>query len=167
MNDGLLDCFRHNAWATRQLLEHIATLTPEELAAESPGNYGSIYSTLWHLVRADGNYCVRLTGEQTAWARSEDARPSLEELERYVDDLEGRWLRFLAEPFDAERTFVIPWHDGRKLVVPAGVILAQAIHHANEHRAQICTTLTVLGHQPPAIGVWDFAEATNRAQLHE
>jgi uncharacterized damage-inducible protein DinB len=44
------------------------------------------------------------------------------------------------------------------------VFLAQAIHHGTDHRSQICTVLTSLGIEPPSIGVWDYAEATDRAQ---
>jgi len=44
-----------------------------------------------------------------------------------------------------------------------GGVLAQALHHGNEHRGQINTLLTAIGVEPLALGVWDFAEETNRA----
>ena len=78
-------------------------------------------------------------------------------------DLAARWDRFLSEPFDAERLFVISWHDGIDRDVPAGIVLNQVLHHGNEHRTQINTTLTSIGVQTPDLGLWDFAEATNRA----
>ncbi len=43
-----------------------------------------------------------------------------------------------------------------------GVRLAQALHHGTDHRSQICTGLTTLGVEPPAIDVWDFAEQDGR-----
>ena len=59
--------------------------------------------------------------------------------------------------------FMIKWHDGTDRDVPAGVILAQALHHGNEHRAHICTVLSSIGVTTPALGLWDYAEATDRA----
>ena len=59
---------------------------------------------------------------------------------------------------------VVPWNDGRDYDVPCGVILAQALHHGNEHRAHLCTVLSSLGLTPTALGLWDYAEATHRAK---
>jgi uncharacterized damage-inducible protein DinB len=42
-------------------------------------------------------------------------------------------------------------------------VLAQALHHGTDHRSQICTILTTLDVEPPELGLWDYAEATNRA----
>ncbi|MGN6755031.1 MAG: DinB family protein [Thermomicrobiales bacterium] len=163
MNDGLQDAFRHNAWATRQVLQVCQGLTESQLQLTAPGTYGSIIATLWHIVRSEASYCRRLTGEEPAWDfRASDA-PSLETLAKHVDDLAARWERFLAEPFDAERIFVIKWDDDTDFDVPAGVVLVQALHHGNEHRTQVCTVLTSIGVTAPELGVWEFAEATKRA----
>jgi uncharacterized damage-inducible protein DinB len=43
-----------------------------------------------------------------------------------------------------------------------GIRLAQALHHGTDHRSQICTALTSLGLEAPAIDVWDFAETQGR-----
>jgi uncharacterized damage-inducible protein DinB len=113
---------------------------------------------------SDAGYCRRLTGDEPPWFQPARAKaPTLDELARYHDDLAARWEQFLAQPFDAERTFAIDWEDGFVRDVPAGVVLVQALHHANEHRTQICTTLTAIGVESPQLGVWEFAEATNRA----
>lgn len=164
MNDGLLDAFRHNAWATRELLLVCHELTETQLHATAPGTYGSAIATFWHIVSSEAGYCARLTGEEPGWDRRADEAPSLDDLAARNDDLAARWERFLAHPFDAERTFVIPWHDRADRDVPAGVVLAQALHHGNEHRAQICTVLPSIGVTTPALGLWDYAEATNRAR---
>jgi uncharacterized damage-inducible protein DinB len=42
--------------------------------------------------------------------------------------------------------------------VPKAVILAQAINHATEHRAQIMAILTHLGIQPPELDLWLYFE---------
>lgn len=166
MNDGLVDAFRHNAWATRELLAVCAGLTPDQLATGLIGTQGTISEMLWHTVSSDASYCRRLTGKEPSFDRRTDDPPSVAAMSAYNDELEGRWLAFLATPFDAERTFVIPWDDGVDRDVPAGVILAQALHHANEHRSQVATILTQIGVTPPEWGVWEFAAATGRAPVH-
>jgi uncharacterized damage-inducible protein DinB len=163
MNDGLIDGFRHNAWATQQVLRACGGLSDDHLDTTVTGTYGSIIATLRHLVSSEAGYCRRLTGEEPDWYGERDDAVGLDELARRVDDLAARWDRFLAEPFDAERIFVIPWHDGIDRDVPAAIVLNQVLHHANEHRTQINTTLTSIGAQTPDLGFWDFAEETNRA----
>jgi uncharacterized damage-inducible protein DinB len=164
MNDGLGDALRHNAWAMRELLSVCQQLTETQLQATATGVYGNIITTFWHTVSSEAGYCVRLTGEEPGWDRRSEKAPSLVQLAAYVDDLANRWERFLAIPFDAERTAVVAWHDGIDRDVPAGVFLAQALHHGNEHRAHICTILSSMGVTTPDLGVWDYAEATNRAK---
>ncbi|HET7036981.1 MAG TPA: DinB family protein [Thermomicrobiaceae bacterium] len=164
MNDGLIDAFRHNAWATSQVLQICGELTPSRLATTVPGTYGNIIDTLRHLISSEANYWARLSGEQPSWDRRAEDAPGLTELAARNDELATRWQRFLARPFDAERTFAIAWHDGGIRDVPAGVVLMQAIHHGNDHRTQICTTLTILDVPAPELGLWDYAEATDRAR---
>ncbi len=162
MNDGLIDAFRHNAWAMREVLSTCRGLTDEQLDTTVPGTYGSIIATLRHTVRSEAGYCWRLTGVQPEWYVQGDETASVDDLLRYNDDLATRWDRFLETPFDAERTFIMPW-DGIDRIVPAGIVLVQALHHGNEHRTQVCTTLSAIGITPPQLGVWEFSMATNRA----
>jgi uncharacterized damage-inducible protein DinB len=166
MNDGLIDSFRYNTWATRELLAVCRRLSQEQLDATAVGAYGSIIETMRHIISCEASDCARLTGEQPSWDYSaEDG--DLDELSRRVDELEERWERFLSTPFDAERTFLIPWHDGIARDVPAGIFLIGVLHHAIEHRSQVCTILTAIGVDPPDygsdMGPLDYAEVTDRA----
>ena len=51
-------------------------------------------------------------------------------------------------------------YDGTQSHSPAGIRLAQALHHGTDHRSQICTGLTALGQEPPEIDVWAFGDET-------
>ncbi|MEX1158462.1 MAG: DinB family protein [Thermomicrobiales bacterium] len=163
MNDGLIDLFQHSAWATREVCRVCQGLSEAQLEAIAPGTYGSVIATLRHLVSAEAGYCRRLTGDEPVWYERARQSPSLDELAGYTDDLAARWEQFLTVPFDAERMFVIPWHDGTQRNVPAGVYLAQALHHGCEHRTQIFTILSSLGVETPDLGLWDYSEITNRS----
>src|SRR5438067_2008511 len=161
MNDGLFDAFGHNAWAMRELLRVCRELTPVHLQATAPGTYGSITETFRHIVSSEPRYYARLVGEPLP-SNERTQEPTLDEIAASVDDLAAKWDHLLVQPFAAERTLVVPWDDGRDYDVPAGVILAQALHHGNEHRAHLCTVLSSIGVEPPALGLWDYAEATPR-----
>ena len=163
MNDGLHDAFRHNAWATRRLLVFCRELTPTQLAATVTGVYGNPVATLWHLVAAEANYYFRLSDQRPDWDWKEEHPPSLDELTRRAEEMAARWEAFLAAPFDAERLLAYTWPEGTPYAVPAGVVLAQALHHGNEHRGQISTVLTAIGLVPPDLDVWTFATDTKRA----
>jgi uncharacterized damage-inducible protein DinB len=166
VNDGLIDGFRHNTWATSLVLAACQDLTQHQLDTTVPGTFGSVIDTLRHLVASEGGYCRRLTGDEPEWLQRARETESVAELARYNDELATRWERFLATPFDAERVFVMDWDDGSSRDVPAGVVLMQVLHHANEHRTQVNTALTTLGVTPPELGVWEFAAATERAPRH-
>jgi len=163
MNDGLLDAFRHNAWATQQLLLRCRTLTPAQREATVTGVYGNPVATLWHIIASEAGYCFRLSDQQPDWDRKAMESPSLDNLTARAAEMATRWEEFLTASFDAERVLVYQWEDGTRKDVPAGVVLAQALHHGNEHRGQINTVLTASGVEPLDLGLWDFAEDTHRA----
>ena len=62
MNDAVLDPVRHNSWATERLIEFCSELPSSQLETSSEGTYGSIASTLGHIVGAEGRYRLRLSG---------------------------------------------------------------------------------------------------------
>jgi uncharacterized damage-inducible protein DinB len=163
MNDGLIDAFRHNAWATRQFLLRCRELTPAQLGTTVIGVYGNPVATLWHIVASEAGYFFRLSDQESDWDRRAVEPPGLDELMARAEEMAARWEAFLAVPFDAERLLVYQWHDGTRRNVPAGVVLAQAIHHGSDHRSQVNTILTVIGVEPLNVGLWDYAEDTNRA----
>jgi len=47
--------------------------------------------------------------------------------------------------------------DGWNFHSPTGFRLAQVIQHGTDHRSQICTALTSLSVEPPAIDLWPTA----------
>lgn len=77
MREFLREAFRHNAWATRELLAFCRGLTPQQLGASTRGAYGDIVATLNHLVVADARYLPRTAVTRPAWSdEHEDEYPS-------------------------------------------------------------------------------------------
>ena len=162
MNEALLDAFRHNAWATLQLVEFCRDIPQEQLAAPAEAAFGGILATLEHIVRSDAGYLGRLTKDPQDWVWGEEqGSMDLDAARARTEETLARWERFAGQPFDAEEIVLL---DQGKYETHLGVVLAQALHHGNVHREQICAILTGLGHQPPDVQAWTSAEATGRAR---
>jgi uncharacterized damage-inducible protein DinB len=163
MRNALTDPLRHNAWATKQMLAFCRGLSPEQLGATSEGTYGSIIATLQHLVGAEGRYRSRLAGAKPHWPADPDETEDIEQLAAMAEDTARFWEELVATDFDPER--VVSWVSsvsGLYTEVQAGVLVAQALNHGNEHRSQIATILTTIGVEPPNLDGWSYAVATGR-----
>ena len=152
---GLL--VRHETWATDRLLAFCEGLTPAQRALSVPGTYGTIEATLLHLVGAKERYHQTLASEPpAAGAVDETAAVDLAQLRRRSLALGGALLG--VADMDPERVLERRRRDGTVLTAKAGTILAQLIHHGNDHRSQIETTLSAHGITDgrPDLDVWAF-----------
>ncbi len=161
MSRSLLeDAFDHHVWATLRLVDVCLALNPEQLETAVPGTYGSILETVRHLVGADSSYLFVTSGERTLLI--DEDHMGLPELRAAMEDHGAAWSRLLGEDLDPDVLFVRRRDDGSETHAPMGIRLAQVLHHGTDHRSQICTALTTLGVEPPAIDVWDFGEQDGR-----
>jgi uncharacterized damage-inducible protein DinB len=159
----LADAVDHNVWATLQLLDACASLTPEQLGTNVPGTYGSIIDTLRHLVGADRGYLALLgDGALPGIDEEDEAAMTVAEL-RGVMEADGPvWTAVLAGNPDPDRIVVRHRPDGSESHAPLGIRLAPVPQHGTDHRSQVCTALTSLGIEPPPIDVWDYASSQGR-----
>jgi uncharacterized damage-inducible protein DinB len=172
MTPPMLRQLRHDVWATEQLTERLRTLTPEQLLLSIPGTYGPVLRTLQHIVSSDEGYLVRLLGtvfHDAAFRAEPDA--SLDEVASHLAHVKD----------GVERLFKIGDLDGEQLIrdtplrrpdqprfeMYAWVPLTQFVHHGNDHRAQICTTLSTHGIEPPDLQVWPYAIGLNASRQVE
>jgi uncharacterized damage-inducible protein DinB len=148
MNDVLVELYRHKTWATVFLIETCERLTAEQLEATTPGTYGTIRETLQHLVASDESYLGTVTGERPAEPLPDEpvALPVLAERMR---QLGPRWEALAADPAAASR--LVTLGDGWQ--TPAAIPMAQAIQHADEHRAQVLSILGGCGIATPGLDV--------------
>jgi uncharacterized damage-inducible protein DinB len=161
MNEALLDAFRHNSWATKQLIAACRGLSEEQLTSPATASFGGILATFNHIILSDTGYLRRLSGRAPIWAVDREESADLDQLEARVEETERIWEQFLAEPIDAERVLIL---DEGAYEAHAGVLIAQALHHGNAHREQICAILTGFGLEPPDVQAWAYAEATGRGR---
>jgi uncharacterized damage-inducible protein DinB len=165
MDGGLRDLVRHNAWATNELLAYCRGLDVATLDETVPGTYGSIIETLQHLVDSEASYIRRLTGAWPDHPWKGDRAVGLEVLAERATILAATLEQYLAGEWDSETLGEAYGDEGEVFAVRAGIFLTQALHHANEHRAHVCTILGALGHEPPDVSAWGYADATGRMTL--
>jgi uncharacterized damage-inducible protein DinB len=158
MNEPLLDALRHNIWATKHLLVFCQSLSEEQLISATPGTSRDIPAIFNHFILSDAAYLRRLAGSAPAWVDG-DERADLDQLKAWVEETEPLWEQCLSQPIDTERVIVVD--DGAN-EVRAGIFVAQALHHGNAHREQICAILTGFGIEPPDVQPWEYAWATGR-----
>ena len=143
----LADAFGHHVWATIRVLDACAALD-------------SIIDTLRHLVGGDVFYLDVLTdGEPEPF---DEAASDIPMLRAVMEAHDPAWQRLVAGDLDPRVVVVEHEDNGWETHAPLGIRLAQSLHHGTDHRSQVCTALTSLGIEPPAIDVWDFAARDGR-----
>lgn len=163
MGHQLHDLIGHNAWATAQILATCRGLDAALLDATVPGTYGTIIATLRHYLDSEMSYLFRASGlwPERPWPAGEAA--GLDLLGERAALLAATWERYLAGEVDSERLGEGRGDDGAIFAIRGGVFITQALHHANEHRAHICTILGAHGHAVPDVSAWGYALATGRS----
>jgi uncharacterized damage-inducible protein DinB len=148
------DAFAHHVWATLRVIDECLALNPEQLETAVPGTYGSILDTVRHTVGADSSYLFVLSGGLTHLI--DEDHMELPELRAVIESHGAAWSGVLRDDLDPDAVLERHRDDGSETHAPLSIRLAQALHHGTDHRSQICTALTTLGVEPPAIDVWDF-----------
>ncbi len=158
-HDPTLDrLLRHMAWANATLIDGLAVLSDEALAAAAPRNEWHVARILDHLVNAAGGYATRLEG---------GSRLQAPELITSMSQLADRAARCAV--FDARIRVQAALPEGTcsyagdtDSMHARSTVISQAIHHATEHRAQIAGALATNGIDAidlDALDLWEFADA--------
>lgn len=148
--------FEHHLWATGRLIDHLEAVSPERLDDAVPGTYGPVLQTLTHLVDADDRYLQRLSSKVLGPYEDRGSVP-LATLRGELDDHRTRWNGYLLQLDEGTlRAAITDRGDAPDIPDAEGLLLLQAIHHGNDHRTQICSTLGSLGQEVPDLDGWTF-----------
>ncbi|HYK95646.1 MAG TPA: DinB family protein [Candidatus Dormibacteraeota bacterium] len=157
--DPTLDrLLRHMAWANAALIARLAEQQDSALKMTAPRNEWSAARILAHLVSAAGGYASRL--EQAG--RPPDIEPptSVAELTEIAARCAALDARLRAQAGLPDE--LLPHANPERPVRARSTILAQAIHHATEHRAQIAGALATNGLDVidlDSLDLWAYGEA--------
>ena len=165
MGHQLDDLFNHNAWATAQVIDYCRGLDESTLNATEPGVYGTIIETLRHTIDCEAGYLFRVSGAWPEYPWVRDEAVGLDILSERANLLADTWKTYLAGNVDSDKLGEAYGDEGEVFAVSGGVFITQSIHHANEHRAQICSILGSLGLEPPDVSAWGYAYEAGRSWL--
>jgi uncharacterized damage-inducible protein DinB len=154
MTQTLLELYRHKTWATLRLIERCQELRWDQLDTSVAGTYGTIRETLHHLVQAEEGYYRIMVRAQLAKPLElpplGDKHVGLDELAERIHQLGPRWELLALDRAAAAQQVTTSdgWH------TTGAVPMAQAIHHADDHRTQVLTIIGALGLDVPDLDVW-------------
>lgn len=149
--------FRHNIWSNLLLFDACLELNEEQLEYTDQGTYGSIRSTLGHILYAEQRYIFHITeGKRMAGAERSTGDIPISDLGGRVKE-SGEILLDLATTLDGEKIVRVGSGEDSDLI-PIKALLLQVIHHAHEHRTQIESMLGQLGLDPPGLSGWRYFE---------
>jgi uncharacterized damage-inducible protein DinB len=129
------------AWANQQLLMQLAQLTPAQSELCAPGSEWSVSKIAYHLVDSQRWYVWRLAGDDCSFNDSPEDAVDYVALAGLLATADARLREEAALP-EAMTEYE---REGKLILRARSTILAQAIHHATEHRAQIADTLAAHG----------------------
>jgi uncharacterized damage-inducible protein DinB len=155
MEGALTALFRHKTWATIALVDFCRGMPEAVLDAATPGTYGTIRDTFHHLVRAEESYFARVSGRRF-FEPLEDRQVGLDELATRIERLGAEWETFAGD--EQAQARMVTTSDGWRLAT--AYVMAQAVHHAGDHRTHILSVLSAHGVEVPEVDVWSYADAT-------
>jgi len=157
----IVEAFRYNRWANLHLLDVCAGLNDEQLAWTAPGTYGTIGATFQHLLSAEQRYLWRLVGREAS-LNEDQPFPGIAELRRHAES-SGDALIEAAASVAHDQDEVYLFRNQRVRMRP-GVIVLQAMHHGNDHRAHVCTILGAHNVEYGEMDVWAYGYANAYAK---
>jgi uncharacterized damage-inducible protein DinB len=140
----------YDNWATEKLAQFCAALSPEQRALTTTGTMGTIEATLIHLVGAKERYAAALQGTAPPDdAVRETTTKDLGQVVARAKKLSEWFAGFAKGELDLDRVIERRGADGTTQRMPMGILIAQFLHHGNEHRAQLGSIFGANGIEPP------------------
>lgn len=141
MSDVTLErLFRHMAWANNRIFSQLGEIPESALNFSGWNSEWTVGKIANHIVIAQGRFLTRLQKEEPL-PESEFPITSagMKELAKKCLENDQKLMSYLNEP-DEMLTFI---RYGEKVSFLRSTVLAQIIHHATEHRAQIADIMAI------------------------
>src|SRR5262245_63790545 len=99
--------YEHSRFANSRLLDQPEQLSDAELDAERPGMFGSIRSTMLHMMQAQLSWLRRFQELDPIPAWDPDALPTVASMRRAWDELDRQTLAYVATVTDEQLEEVV------------------------------------------------------------
>lgn len=147
----------YDNWATEKLAQFCAALSPEQRALTTPGTMGTVEATVIHLVGAKERYAASLRGTPPPDdAIRETTTKDLGQVVARGKKLSEWFSEFAKGQIDVDRIIERRGADGSTMRLPVGILIAQFLHHGNEHRAQLGSIFGAHGIEPPHYSAFNW-----------
>ena len=153
-NAPLARMFEYNAWANSRIIDACRDVSDSQLDAPGSNAFGSIRSTLLHMIYGQYSFLARLEG------RAQDPRsfsPSWSGFDTHravATETSDALIAAAAALTDAD---VVLAFQGKNYRYPKSFFLTHVLAHGVEHRTQIGVMLAELGLEAPNLDGWEFA----------
>ena len=136
---------RYSHWASRRLLDAIASLTPEERERPNGVSHGSILGTLAHVQFADWIWYTRVVEPM------ERPAGTLEALQTVWPELQRKWEAWSDSLIDSDLQRVLDYKmmNGTESSSPIWQIFNHLVNHGTLHRGQVMGMLRQMNTAPP------------------
>ncbi len=155
--------YGYNRWATEQVLEAAARLTPDQWLAPGTAGRGSIRDTLVHLISAqrswlswwDGSLSAEAAYRLTLNPADFPDLDSVREVWSSVARATQTFLDGLSED-DAERVYTHTLPNGLVFRQVLWQMLLHVANHGTQHRSEVAAMLTACGQSPGDLDLLRF-----------
>jgi uncharacterized damage-inducible protein DinB len=153
----------YDNWATDKVARFCAGLSPRQLGLTTPGTMGTVRATLIHLVAAKERYAAALRGTPPPDdAVRETTTTDLGHVVARATELSDWFAGFAKGDIDLDRTVERRGADGAVQQMPMRILIAQFLHHGNEHRAQLGSIFGAHGIEPPHYSAFNWGSELGR-----
>jgi uncharacterized damage-inducible protein DinB len=153
----------YDNWATDKIARFCAGLSPGQLGLTTPGTMGTVRATLIHLVAAKERYAAALRGTPPPDdAVRETTTTDLGQVVARATALSDWFAGFAKGDIELGRTVERRGADGAVQRMPMSILIAQFLHHGNEHRAQLGSIFGAHGIEPPHYSAFNWGSELGR-----
>ena len=145
---------RYNHWQNASIYGAVTNLTGDQRREDRGLFFGSIQSTLNHLLWGDRTWLHRFAGVAPARAAgipdSVNEHDSWDEMVQAREVLDAEILDWSLKVDDAFLRDELSWYSGavgRQVSKPYGLLVTHFFNHQTHHRGQVNGALTALGHK--------------------
>jgi len=143
--DPIAILLTHDKWATQQILNACAALTPEQFHRRFDMGPGSLHDTTTHILGAMRGWGDLLAGREVA-PRLEGTQRSVPELLTLLEEVTTDFAASAkAQPLDG---LVTRSRDGKSYTFTRVAVITQVTTHGMHHRAQCLNMLRHVGVNP-------------------
>ena len=146
---------RHMQWANEEVFARVSQLPDEALASYIVNPEWTVGEIVQHITRAAYLYALRMSVDspekldgylkvRQAYLDNEKPLKTAQDVSRALVELQESDSKLIAESVKDDALVYVMREDGVQSILKS-MILAQSIHHATEHRAQLVDALDLKG----------------------